>query len=77
MTIAVPSIEKSITLILNDSTAAKIKSAFMLLIGQNGVTASKFFLPLPTQRAKLVENFLILVYNMKSMMVDNKKHEYR
>ena len=77
MTIAVPSIEKSITLILNDSTAAKIKSAFMLLIGQNGVTASKFFLPLPTQRVKLVENFLVLVYNMKSMMVDNKKHEYR
>lgn len=77
MTVAVPSIEKSITLILNDSTAAKIKAAFMLLIGHNGVTASKFFLPLPTQRAKLVENFLVLIYNMKSMMVDNIKHEYR
>lgn len=77
MTAAVPSIEKSITLILNNSTAAKIKAAFMLLIGLNGVTASKFFLPLPTQRAKLVENFLVLIYNMKSMMVDNIKHEYR
>lgn len=77
MTTVIPSIEKSITLILNESTAAKIKAAFMLLIGQNGVTASKFFLPLPTQRAKLVGNFLVLIYNMKSMMVDDIKHEYR
>lgn len=69
--------EESINLIINDSTTAKIKSAFMLLIGQNGVTSAEVFLPLPTQRAKLIENFLILVYNMKSIMVDNKKHEYR
>ena len=55
-------------LILNKSTTAMIKTAFCLLIGQNG---------LPTQRVKFIDNFLVLICNMKYMMVDNKKHEYK
>ena len=29
---------------------------------------------LPTQRVKFIDNFLVLMCNMKYMMVDNKKH---
>ena len=52
-----------------------IKTAFCLLIGQNGPTATDVFMPLPTQRVKFVDNFLVLICNMNNGMVDNKKHE--
>ena len=64
-------------LILNKSTTAMIKTAFCLLIGQNGPSATDVFMPLPTQRVKFIDNFLVLICNMKYMMVDNKKHEYK
>ena len=65
-----------ITLIVNDLTTAMIKVAFCLLIGQNGDLAKQIFLPFPSQRVRLIENFLVLIYNVKSMMVDTIEHEY-
>jgi hypothetical protein len=54
-----------------------IKTAICLLIGQNGSTATDVFMPLPTQRMKFIDNFLVLICNMNHGMVDNKKHEYK
>jgi hypothetical protein len=35
------------------------------------------FYPLPSQRAKLVESFLELVFNEKYMLVDTVKKQFR
>jgi len=69
--------EYIIPLILNASTTAMIKIALCLLIGKNGALATDVFMPLPSQRVKLIENFLVLIYDTKSMMVNNIKQEYR
>jgi hypothetical protein len=68
--------ETMIPFLLNQLTAASIKMAFLMLIGQNGDEA-KVFLPIPATKPKLVEGFLVMIYNMKTMMVDNKKQVYR
>jgi hypothetical protein len=50
--------------------------AFLMLIGKNGNEA-KVFLPIPATKPKLIEGFLVMIYDLKSMMVDNKKQVYR
>jgi hypothetical protein len=71
-----PTQESIIHFLLHESKAASIKEAFLLQIGQNGNQA-KVFLPLPATKTKLIERFLIMIYDKKSMMVDNKKQVYR
>ena len=66
--------EDIITLILNESSLQNVKTAFALLVGQNQATTA--FMPLPQQRNKVMENFLVLIYNLKSMIVDDTEHEY-
>ena len=68
--------ETIITFLLSQLTAALIKMAFLMLIGKNGNEA-KVFLPIPATKPKLIEGFLVMIYNLKSMMVDNKKQVYR
>ena len=74
--IILPTQDTIILFLLHESKAASIKEAFLLQIGQNGNQA-KVFLPLPATKPKLIERFLIMIYDMKSMMVDNKKQVYR
>jgi hypothetical protein len=69
--------ENIVAYLLNKTTPASIKSAFYMLIGEKGAEAKKVFLPIPTQKTKLIESFLVMIYNIKSMMVDEKKQEYR
>ena len=69
--------EYIILFLLNQFTIASIKTAFTLLIGWNGLEAEKTFIPLPTQKPKLIDSFLVLIYNTKSMMIDNKKQKYK
>ena len=66
--------EDIITVILNESSLQNIKTAFALLVGENQATTA--FMPLPLQRNKVMENFLVLIYNLKSMIVDDTEHEY-
>jgi hypothetical protein len=54
-----------------------IKVAFAGLIDQVGISAQTTFYPLPSQRAKLVESFLELVLNERSMLVDSVKKPFR
>jgi hypothetical protein len=50
---------------------------FAALIGKVGGSALTAFYPLPSQRAKMVESFLELVFNEKSMLVDTVKKPFR
>jgi hypothetical protein len=56
---------------------ADIKVAFAALIGEVGGSAQTAFYPLSSQRAKLVESILQLVFNEKSMLVDTVKKWFR
>jgi hypothetical protein len=63
---------------LNESSKSAITTAFMLLIGKIDCSeATKAFLPLPGSKNKLIQDFLVLIFNMKSMMVDKKEQIYR
>ena len=53
--------EYIILFLLNQFTIALIKTAFTLLIGGNGLEADFFFIPLPTQKPKLIDSFLVLI----------------
>ncbi len=59
-----------ITFLSNQFKPVDIKVAFSVLIGKVGGSALIAFYPLPSQRAKLLEIFLELVFNEKSMLVD-------
>jgi hypothetical protein len=48
-----------------------------VLIGMVGSSTLTVFYPLPSQRAKLLESFLELVFNEKSMFVDTMKKTFR
>ena len=69
--------ENIVEYLLNESTTTSIKSAFYMLIGEKGVEARNVFYPIPIQRAKLIDSFLVMIYNVKSMMVDEKSQAYR
>ncbi len=47
------------------------------MIGKVGGSAITVFYLLPSQRAKLVEGFLELVFNENSMLVDTVKKPFR
>jgi hypothetical protein len=63
--------ESMITFLASQFKPVDIKVAFAVLIGKVGSSAQTAFYPLPSQRAKLVESFLGLVFN--DMLVDTVK----
>jgi len=70
--------ENIILFLLNESSKSAITIAFSLLIGKIDCSeAIKAFVPLPGAKTKLIQDFLVLIFNMKSMMVDNKVQIYR
>jgi hypothetical protein len=66
-----------ITFLASQFKPVDIKVAIAVLIGKVGGSAQTAFYPLASQRAKLVEGFLELVYNEKSMSVDTVKKPFR
>ncbi len=69
--------EEQLTFCLSKKQASSdIKTAFADAIGKVGKAARKAFYPLPL-RKKLISNFLELIYNGKSIMVDNSKDSFR
>ncbi len=62
--------ESKITFLASQFKPLDIKVAFAVLIGKVGSSAQ-------TSRAKLVESFLELVFNEKSMLVDTVKKPFR
>jgi hypothetical protein len=69
--------ESMITFLANQFKLVDIKVAFAALIGKVDGSALTAYYLLPSQRAKLVESFLELVFNEKSMLVDTVKKPFR
>jgi hypothetical protein len=69
--------ESVITFLVSQFKPVKIKVAFAVLIGKVGGSAQIELYPLPPQSAKLVESFLDLVFNKKTMLVDTVKKPFR
>jgi hypothetical protein len=56
---------------------SKIKTAFADVIGKVGTATRKAFYPLPHHKDKLICSFLELIYDGKSIMIDNSKDSFR
>jgi hypothetical protein len=69
--------EKQITFLLNKYQTSDIKMAFADAIGKVGTATRKFFYPLPHRKDKLVRSFLELIYDGKSIMIDDSKDSFR
>jgi hypothetical protein len=69
--------EEQMTFPLNKYQTSNIKMAFADAIGKVGTAARKFFYPLPHHKDKLIYSFLELIYNGKSIMIDNSKDSFQ
>ncbi len=69
--------EEQLTFLLSKYQASDIKTAFADAIGKVGKAARIAFYPLPLCKEKLIRNFLELIYDGKSIMVDNSKDSFR
>ncbi len=65
--------EEQLTFLLSKYQASDIKTAFADAIGKVGRAARKVFYPLPLCKEKLISSFLELIYDGKSIMVDDSK----
>jgi hypothetical protein len=63
--------------LLSKFDASEIKTEFADAIGNVFKAARKVFYPLPWRKEKLIKSFLELIYNGKSIMVDNSKDSFR
>jgi hypothetical protein len=63
--------EEQITFLLNKYQTSNIKTAFADAIGKVGTAACKFFYLLHHRKDKLICSFLELIYDGKSIMIDN------
>jgi hypothetical protein len=69
--------EEQLTFLLSKYQASDIKTAFADAIGKVGRAARKVFYPLPLHKEKLISSFLEIIYDGKSIMVDNSKDSFR
>ena len=69
--------ESQLTFLLNNLKVKDIQMAFIKLINIVGGAATTAFLPMPSMKAKLVKDFLCLIYDHKSMMNDTDKTSYQ
>ncbi len=69
--------EEQLTFLLGKYPASDIKTAFADAIGKVGKAARKALYPLPLREEKLVSKFLELIYDGKSIMVDNLNNSFR
>jgi hypothetical protein len=68
--------ESQLTFLLNNLKLKEIQIAFIKLITIVGGAATTAFLSMPSTEAKLVKDFLCLIYNHKSMMIDTDETSY-
>ena len=57
--------------------ASSITVAFSMLIGKVAGVAPMAFFPLPTKKEDLIQKFLCLIYDTKSMMINTEVECYR
>ncbi len=68
--------ESQLTFLLNNLKVKDIQMAFIKLITIVGGAATTAFLPMPSKKAKLVKDFLCLIYNHKYMMINKDETSY-
>jgi hypothetical protein len=69
--------EGQLLFLVSKFKASEIKTAFADAIGNVGKAARKVFYPIPMRKEKLIRSFLELIYEGKSIMVDNSKDSFR
>ena len=69
--------EGQLIFLLNKYQTYKIKTAFADALGKVDDAARKYFYPLPHCKDKLIGGFLELIYNGKSLMIDDSKDSFR
>ena len=69
--------EGQLTFLLSKYQTSDIKTAFADVIGMVGTAAGQVFYQLPLCREKFISSFLELIYDGKSIMVDNSKDLFR
>jgi hypothetical protein len=68
--------ESQLTFLLNNLRVKDIQMVFIKLITIVGGVATTAFLPMPSTKAKLVKDFLCLIYDHKSMMINTDETSY-
>ncbi len=66
--------ENQLTFLLNNLKVKDIQMVKLITTVEGAATAA--FLPMPSTKAKLVKDFLCLIYNHKSMMIDTDETSY-
>jgi hypothetical protein len=69
--------EGQLTFLLDKYQTSQIKTAFADVIGKVSTAARKAFYPLPHRKDKRIYSFLELIYNGKSIMINNSKDSFR
>jgi hypothetical protein len=69
--------EGQLTFLLGKYQTSEIKMTFADAIGKVGTATRKAFYLLPLHKEKLMSSFFELIYNGKSIMVDNSKDSFR
>jgi hypothetical protein len=69
--------QTQISFLLSKFKPSAISTAFSMLIGKVGGSAPMVFFPLPSKKKELIEQFLCLIYDTKSMMINTELECYR
>lgn len=69
--------EGQLTFLLSKFETSDIKTAFADTIGKVGKPARSAFYPLPLRKDKVIRGFLELIYDGRSIIVDDSKDAFR
>ncbi len=68
--------QSQISFLVSKFNLSAIIAAFSMLIGKVGEAAPMAFFPLPMKKEDLIQQFLCLIYDTKSMMINTKEECY-
>lgn len=69
--------EKQLTFLLGKFETTDLKVAFTEMIGKVGAPARKAFYPVPLRKDKVIQRFLELIYDGRSIIIDESKDAFR
>ena len=69
--------DEHLSFLLSKFETSDIKTAFADTVGKLGKPARDAFYPLPLRRDKVIRNFLLLIYDGRSIIVDDSKDGFR
>ncbi len=69
--------QSQISFLVRTFNSSAIIAAFSMLIGKVGGAAPMAFFPFSTMKEDLIQQFLCLIYNTKSMMINTKEECYQ